>query len=139
MRDPIGYHKASTMAAEIINAAAIAGQKTPPGKLLEDAHSLISKGFSVTFERCYGIDAHLHVGFRRAFVTKNEIEGEVEGLAPNVEITWSSSRRDPLTVIACLALYEQVAKVAALIQVTLERETILDREVATMGDLRRGQ
>ena len=121
--DPIGYQEASRKAATIVNNAGIVGQKESAGRLLEEANST-NRGFSVNFERSWSVECHLTLTFESA----NYGSCGYPVLKPLVQVRWPSTRLSPIQAVAALSLYEDVVKMAALIQVLLDREQVLDKD-----------
>lgn len=128
-KDPIGFQLASSNAANIVNQFAIQGQRYSAGQLCEQAGS-INGGFSVTFERSWGAECTLSLGFKPSGKRYMENDKGHKGngiMLPLISVVWGSTRMDPLAAHVALALYRQVVDLASLLQITLDREIITDK------------
>jgi hypothetical protein len=128
-KDPISFQLASANAANLINQVAIVGQKYSAAHLIEQATGY-NEGFSVTFERSWGAECTLSLGFERKGGKCSE-KGPHKGceiMLPKVRVVWPSTGMGPLSAHVCLALFREVVDLASLLQVTLDRETITDKQ-----------
>jgi hypothetical protein len=119
-KEAIEFQRASMNAAQTINSFGIVGQRYTGDRLVEEASS-INGGFSVQFERAWGVACTLTIGFK---ASSERIGKSFYRFIPKVSVVWPSSSMDPNAGQAAVALFQEVVSLACLLQTQLDAEII---------------
>jgi hypothetical protein len=129
--------KSYTTSREAMQAAAevlrqhlplIPGLRTSADNAIADLWEQVQAGrdyLNIEWSRSFGVGCSLSIALRHARVEQEETR-IVHHLRATVEVGWSSTGRGPAEAMAAVALYQQVAQLACLVETVLARLEIAE-------------
>ena len=117
-------------AAEVLrqHLPLIPGLRTSADNAIADIWDQVEAGrdyLNIEWTRSFGVGCSLSIGLRHARLEHEETR-LVHHARPMVEVGWSSTGRGPAEAMGAIALYQQVAQLACLVETVLARLEIAE-------------